>query len=126
MVQEYLENIKDGEISIVVVGEKVLHSVIKIPQENEFRIQCQFGGVDEPYKASEEEKKFALGAMKAVRKVPFYGRVDCVYNNEKELVIQELEIIDPQLWLMLDKNSAQEFGMLLSDFIYNNGLLNLK
>lgn len=101
MVQPFQHGIKDGEISVFVLDGKVTHSVRKVPQPNEFRIQFDFGGIDSPHEPTAEEKEFALGVIKACPGDLLISRVDFFRDNEGDLALVELEIIEPRLWMEL-------------------------
>ena len=48
--------------------------------------------------------------------MPAYARVDVIWNNKSELVVSELELIEPELWFRLNPHAA-----ILAKYI--NGLI---
>lgn len=44
IIQEYAENISQGECSLIFINGKHSHTVLKTPQTGEFRCQVEFGG----------------------------------------------------------------------------------
>lgn len=99
MVQPFIESITEkGEVSHVVIAGKYSHSVLKLAKSGDYRVQDDFGGSVHDYTASEEEIAFAEFAAKACSPLPSYARIDVVWGNKSELLIGEIELIEPELW----------------------------
>jgi glutathione synthase/RimK-type ligase-like ATP-grasp enzyme len=99
LVQEFQHNIlSKGEIALMVFGGTVSHAVLKKARPGDFRVQDDFGGKVYPHKPSAEEIQFAEMVVKQVSPLPAYARVDLMWDNSNELVISELELIEPELW----------------------------
>ena len=73
MLQEFQENIvTKGEISMMVMGGKYTHAVVKMAKKGDFRVQDDFGGTVKEHNPTEEEIKFAEKAFAACPKPPLY------------------------------------------------------
>jgi hypothetical protein len=120
MVQPFQHGIKDGEISVFVLDGKVTHSVRKVPQPNDFRIQFDFGGIDSPHEPTAEEREFALRVIQACPGDLLIARVDFFRDNDGDLALVELEIIEPRLWMEL---CPEAVGVLADGIERRLGLL---
>lgn len=115
LMQPFLESIlTKGEITLVVMGGKLTHAVLKQAKPGDFRVQDDFGGTVTEYHASEKEKQFAEAIFQTIQPLPLYGRIDLVWNENDELVVSELELIEPELWMRFNPTSAK----ILAEKIY--------
>jgi glutathione synthase/RimK-type ligase-like ATP-grasp enzyme len=97
IVQPFVEQIHEGELSYLFFGGNFSHCVLKKPQAGEFRVQLGFGGTihlqnpsaDEIEKAKSFVDRFATGCL--------HARVDGVMINGK-FTLMELELIEPMLY----------------------------
>ena len=111
MLQEFQENIvTKGEMSLMVMGGKYTHAVIKKAKEGDFRVQDDFGGSVEIYNPSQEEIEFAEKVFSVCPEKPIYGRADIFYDNHNKLAIGELELIEPELWFRFNPVAADELA----------------
>ncbi len=107
MLQEFQQNIVDqGEISMMVFNGQFTHAVLKIAKSGDFRVQDDFGGSVQNYRASQEEIKFAEHTVSAAPELPMYARVDIFRDNDNQLALAELEIFEPELWFRLYPEAA--------------------
>lgn len=111
MLQEFQENIvTKGEISMMVMGGKFTHAVIKTAKNGDFRVQDDFGGTVKEHNPTEGEIKFAEKAFAACPEPPLYGRADIFYDNDNKLAIGELELIEPELWFRFNPKAADDLA----------------
>lgn len=113
IVQPYLPEIAEGEWSFVFFHGVLSHAVRKRPVPGDFRVQPQYGGVttkETPRPELVEQAAAILAAVpEGVESAPLYARVDaCEVNGE--LLLMELEIIEPQLFFRCDPESAGRFA----------------
>lgn len=101
---------QSGEVSAIYFGGEYSHAVRKfLPQKNnEFRIQEEHGGNLEAYHSSSQElekiQKFLLANNYSLP----YMRVDyCL--REESLLLMELELIEPELFMRTDQGSYENF-----------------
>jgi hypothetical protein len=68
-------------MTMIVIGGKFSHAVIKKAKEGDFRVQDDHGGSVEQYTPNEAEIAFALSAMATSPQPAMFGRVDMIYDN---------------------------------------------
>ncbi len=99
LLQEFQNNIVfKGEMSLIMIDGKYTHAVLKKAKVGDFRVQDDFGGTVEEYKATSQEIDFARRVLDLCPHKPLYARVDIFYDNNNELALGELELIEPELW----------------------------
>jgi len=107
MLQPFQKNIlTHGEISVMIIGGKFTHAVIKKAKTGDFRVQDNFGGTVALHEPSEKEIEFAEKAVTTISPLPAYARVDIIRDNEDELALIEIELIEPELWFRLCPEAA--------------------
>jgi glutathione synthase/RimK-type ligase-like ATP-grasp enzyme len=113
IVQDFAQEINSaGEWSLIFFNKEYSHSVIKRPQDGDFRVQFDFGGKVDAAKAPDY---LISQAQKIVNAVPgdlLYARVDGIERN-RILTLMELELIEPHLFFELDSNAPQRFANAL-------------
>ena len=108
MIQPFVESITDkGEVSHIVIAGNYAHSILKLAKKGDYRVQDDFGGSVHEYTASEQEIEFAENAAKACQPLPSYARIDVVWGASSELLIGEVELIEPELWFRNYPKSAE-------------------
>lgn len=95
-----------GEISLMVIDGQFTHAVLKKSRAGDFRVQDEHGGTVHPYFASAEEIKFAEQTIAACNPKPMYARVDLIRNNKDQLVLMELELIEPELFFRFEQSAT--------------------
>lgn len=121
LVQEYLPEIKEtGEYSFIFFNGQFSHAVQKLAQNGEFRIHIEHGGRRVSYQPSDDEIKQAEAIVSRVPENLLSVRVDAVLRAGR-LILIELEIIDPSLFLENDLLSAQRFTEALLEKISTLG-----
>lgn len=118
LIQPYLSNIaNEGEVSFLVFGGEYSHSVLKKAKTGDFRVQSDFGGTVHAYIASKEEIKFVRDVITACEKVPVYARVDVARDDNGNMVLVELELIEPDMWLRLNEGSSEKLSEAIFGYI---------
>lgn len=116
LLQEFQTSIPErGEVSLMVFGNTYSHAVLKKAKKGDFRVQDDFGGTLHDYTPSQQEIDFAIAAVKAVRPLPLYARVDVMWDNHGQICLSELELIEPELWFRRHKSAAH----LLAEEVFN-------
>ena len=109
ILQQFIpEIVSCGEWSLVFLGGKYSHAVIKRPAAGDFRVQSEFGGkaaLAEPPDAMVDEAARMVGSLPGR---PLYARIDGV-DRDGTLVLMEVELIEPELFLGLG-NAASRFA----------------
>lgn len=111
MLQPYLVSVeREGELSAIFFDGALSHAVRKIPAAGDYRVQDDWGAHDEPTVLEPEalavcEQTFA-GMAACFRErgwdiaLPLlYARVDLLRDDAGRFVLNELEIVEPSLFL---------------------------
>ncbi|ELT90269.1 hypothetical protein CAPTEDRAFT_205047 [Capitella teleta] len=113
MVQLFMDSIHtSGEWSLVFFDGKFSHAANKVPQDG-FKTQEQSA---DSMSCSEEPPKYVLRAgVRVIRHLPttpLYARVDLMVGDShtREVVLSELELIEPSLYLGHCKSAAARFA----------------
>ena len=123
MLQPFMKSvIKKGELSAIVINGKVTHGVRKQAKFGDFRVQHEFGGTSESVDLSDEAIQLAEDAIQSCPYFPLYGRVDMVWDENNELVVSELELIEPELFFRNNPEAATLLAHTLADY---TGKLNI-
>lgn len=118
MLQEYQEQITTkGEVSYMLFGGKYSHAILKKAKPGDFRVQDDFGGTLHEYQPGKEEIHFAEYALSQCPELPVYARVDVFWNNQDELVLGELELIEPELWFRKSDTAADACAKAIQAFV---------
>jgi glutathione synthase/RimK-type ligase-like ATP-grasp enzyme len=121
MVQEFVpEVIAEGELSFVFFLGEYSHCVRKIPRSGEFRIQEEHGGTRRVFEPSSElirEARKALDVLPKNSQDPLlYARVDGIPAKGR-LMIMEVELIDPMLFMKYDEKSPLRFAEAIKNVL---------
>ncbi len=110
MIQPFIKNIiEEGEYSLFFFNGRYSHSVLKIPKDNDFRVQEEHGGNIQPVTASELIVNSAQNIINKLPTIPLYARVDLVRVNNNQFALMELELIEPSLYLNKDSEAPVKF-----------------
>ncbi|MDQ5823199.1 MAG: hypothetical protein M3441_03185 [Chloroflexota bacterium] len=110
LVQPFINEVaQKGEWSLVFLGGEYSHAVLKRPREGDFRVQEQYGGSARREMPPGELVAQAREVLARSGKPWSYARVDGVEVGG-ELVLMELELIEPYLFLGEHPQAAQRFG----------------
>jgi glutathione synthase/RimK-type ligase-like ATP-grasp enzyme len=110
MVQKFVDEITTtGEWSLIFLAGKFSHAVLKRPGDGDFRVQADFGGTAHLHTPPTELIKQAEEILRLIEEPLLYARVDGV-NSAGRLVLIELELIEPQLFLKMAAAAPQRFA----------------
>jgi hypothetical protein len=99
MTQPFLPAIADeGEYSLFYIGGDLTHAILKRATGGDFRIQPQFGGLNERWSPDAEALAVASATMKAAPEAPAYARIDLLRRLDGKLALIEFEAIEPDLY----------------------------
>lgn len=125
MLQPYLASVQtEGELSGIFFDGALSHAVRKIPAAGDYRVQDDWGAHDEPTVLEPEalavcEQTF-VGMAACFRErgwdieLPLlYARVDLLRDDGGRFVLNELEIVEPSLFLRHGPESAQMLARAL-------------
>ena len=95
MVQAFLPNVlEEGEYSFLYFGGQFSHAVQKRPKKGDYRIQSSYGGTEETYSPTNQERGSARAVLDALDYTPLYARVDLIRGLDGRLKLIELEMIE--------------------------------
>jgi glutathione synthase/RimK-type ligase-like ATP-grasp enzyme len=109
LVQEFLPEIADGELSLIYFDGIFSHAVRKRPRQGEFRVNSRFGATRSAETPSRDVTEQGAAALRALPELPLYARVDGVLRDGALIVI-EVEVLEPALFLEFDPPSAERFA----------------
>jgi len=112
LMQPFIPEIQDqGEISFVYIDGRFSHAALKRPAAGDFRVQKEHGGSAELF---HPDSNLLAQADQIAATVPqvrdsLYSRIDAVARDGK-LVLMELELIEPELFLGMAEGAAKRFA----------------
>lgn len=110
MVQPFVEAIVTrGEWSLVFLGGDFSHAVLKRPAPGDFRVQQEHGGTAEPCAPSPRLVAQAAAALALAPAPCLYARIDG-YEDDAGLVLLELELLEPSLFLSRAAGGVERFA----------------
>lgn len=114
MLQPFLPSVMtEGERTLMVIGGRFTHAVIKKAKAGDFRVQDDFGGTVHHYSPTPEEILFAEHAVSVCDPLPFYARVDILTAANGTPVVSELEMIEPELWFRFHPEAADRLAEMI-------------
>lgn len=113
LVQPAVESIgRDGEVSLIRLGDAWSHAVRKIPAAGGFLVHERHGGRLEDHTPSIREIAVADAALARSPAPVHAARVDLV-RLDGEPVVMELELIEPELFLRRAPDAADRLAAAL-------------
>lgn len=109
LVQEFLPEITDGELSMVYFDGRFSHAVRKRPVAGEFRVNSRFGATRSAEQPAAGIAEHGAAALRTLPELPLYARVDGVVRGA-ELIVLEVEVLEPALFMEFDPASAERFA----------------
>lgn len=117
IIQEFQNEIFQGEYSLIFFNKKYSHAVIKIPKMNEFRSQIDYGGVETSIKVSPVIISQAEQVLQSLKEPFLYARVDGLIINDV-FMLMELELAEPYLFLETDTDAPKKFSEVIETVVY--------
>lgn len=112
IIQPYLREIGDGELSLIFVEGNFTHAVRKRPAPGDFRVQAQFGGTTEAVVPDAGVVASARAFLRVLSETPLYARVDgCMVDGA--FVLMELELIEPDLFFGTSDSGCRRLASAL-------------
>jgi glutathione synthase/RimK-type ligase-like ATP-grasp enzyme len=112
LIQQFIPEIEaHGEIAFVYIDGAYSHAALKRTAARDFRVQQEHGGSAElfvPSPALLDQADQIASTVPQVRE-SLYCRIDAIARNGK-LVLMELELIEPELFLGLAEGAAERFA----------------
>jgi len=103
MIQPFRPAIQEeGEYSLMFMGNRLSHAILKTPKKGDFRSQEEHGS---RISAAKPEPQLVQRAQQALGSLPcecLYARADMVRNPAGDFELMELELVEPSLYLRMD------------------------
>lgn len=115
LFQEFETSILDeGEYSLIFIDGEFSHSVRKLPKSGEFRCQAEHGGSIQSGPTPPAALEVASRCLSALSEEPLYARVDLVHQATARYLIMEVELIEPELFMIQEPRAARQLAASLS------------
>ncbi len=108
ILQEFLPEIAQGEISTIRFHNGYTYSATKIPKAGDYRVQFDYGGKYHLRKVDSTIRIVADRISKRLNNKVIYQRVDGLWREGKFLIM-EVELIEPDLYLNLSKEAMHRW-----------------
>ncbi|MBI3197465.1 MAG: hypothetical protein HYZ40_08140 [Rhodospirillales bacterium] len=109
VVQEFLPEIAEGELSLVYFDSVFSHAIRKRPPPGEFRSNSRYGPTRSAETPPREVTEQGAACLRVLPEMPLYARVDGVVRGGTLIVI-EVEVLEPALFMEFDPPSAERFA----------------
>ena len=116
LLQPYMAQAKEGEKSLIFLGDYFSHAVLKIPPSWDIRANGPHtGALVQPYIPSENELNLASRVRSAFPYPLDTCRIDMVGSDSRPWIM-EIEVVDPAHYCELDERHAHR----VADFYYKH------
>ena len=100
IIQPMIESILgEGEYSLILFDGVLSHAVVKRPGAGDFRVQPHLGGTTVRCDPPPGGEALAQAALAQAPAAATYARVDMVAGDDRAMMIMELELVEPALFL---------------------------
>lgn len=122
VVQPLVESVRtEGETSVFVLGGEPVSQVRKLPSGGEIRVNEAYGGHTDAVPLDAKAAGLATRAVTTAEGLLHtalpYARVDMVRTHDGELVVSELEVVEPGLYLDVVPDNATAFADLVAGLL---------
>lgn len=115
MLQPFLPSVvQEGEYSLFYFAQQYSHCIVKVPKQDDFRVQEEHGGQLKTRQATTQQRAIAERALAALPESPLYARVDLIRVGQ-QFAVMEIELIEPSLYFNMDQDSASRFSAALDN-----------
>lgn len=108
LVQPLMPQISNGEMSLVFIGKKYSHTVLKKPKAGDFISNIEYGGTETIIQPNLEIISQAENIVNVIPGPLLYTRVDGIIVDGK-FMLMELELIEPHMFFDLAPDAASRF-----------------
>ena len=119
LIQPFLPAVtEEGELSLLYFGGRFSHALIKRPKAGDYRTQGQHGAVENGIDAPEGALEAAEAVLAKADGTPLtYARVDLVRGTDGHWLLMELELIEPWLYLTLERQDGKHGAKLFAQAV---------
>ena len=124
LLQPYIHEVQQGEISIIYICKKFSHAVIKVPGKNNFKANGpHVGAWVSKYDPSAQEINLGLQVMQVFPKDLEIFRLDYVKTKLGPLIM-EIEALDPNYYTDFNEMHAKKLYTNYIDYLKRKSSLN--
>ena len=114
IVQPFIADIESaGETSLIFFNGRFSHAVCRRPPPGEWRANSAYGVAVSAASAPDSALRAAENALACLPEMPVYARVDGT-PAENRFLLNELELIEPALYLHTDPHASSRFAAVLA------------
>ena len=111
MLQPFISSVEShGELSLIYFDGQFSHAVLKKAKRGDFRVQEQWGGSIHNYAPKAKQIEWGEKILSYAPEIPLYARVDALFTEFGGLILIELELIEPDLFLRKDTSASRLFA----------------
>ncbi len=109
LIQPFVKSVlTEGEYSFLYFGGAFSHALVKRPKDGDYRVQSIYGGREQAYAPNQQERAQARAVFDMLDFTPLYARVDLLRADDGRLLLIELELIEPYLYLGFAEGSGAD------------------
>ena len=117
MIQPFIQEVvAQGEWGMIYFQRKYSHAVLKKAKSGDFRVQDDYGGTVEFRHPPDYLRAQADRLVAELDRPHFYARVDGV-DAQGKLMVMELEMIEPELFLRAHPDAPGRFAMAIEQIL---------
>lgn len=111
MIQPFMPTVQTvGEYAFLFFNGQFSHAVLKRPKAGEFRVQEHYGGHNQQVLPTSIQLVFASNVLASLPESTLYARVDAIEDADGQLLVSEVEVTEPSMYLALDEQAATRFA----------------
>lgn len=105
MIQPFMKSVESGgERAAIMIGDELTHAIEKAP-----RFHDDEESVSEAKDVTGTERQMLESALRCVPGDVLYARLDTMKGDDGEMLISELEVIEPSLFLLQSERAQRAF-----------------
>ena len=113
IIQPYIAEVAtNGETSLIFFNGEFSHAVRRQPKAGDFRANSAYGVTISPITPSTQLIQLARQTLEVLPDMPVYARVDGTVLDD-DFLLNELELIEPALYLHTNAQATQRFADVL-------------
>lgn len=118
MAQPFVQSVlAEGEFSLFYLGGELSHAIQKRPKSGDFRVQEEHGASIESVAVDAALQRTGDAVMALLDPAPVYARVDFVRSAAGRLLLMELELVEPSMYLRMDAGAPERFARAFDDYV---------
>ena len=113
MLQPFMTSvIEEGEFSLFYFNNQYSHAIIKVPEDDDFRVQEEHGGKIKKVEPEPILKQLSEAVLSSIETKLLYARLDFV-RSDSGFALMEAELIEPSLYFNFDDEAPKRFANVI-------------